>query len=120
MSNYGNVLIDDLRSFIVEPAETLAIRTAREAEAFLATLTSDDVIGTLWLDHDLGLDERGHATDVMGFVRALEERFWDGSAPRIGNVVIHTSNPVGARNIEAALGRNVRCRRIDAREQFIA
>lgn len=120
MTHYGNVLIDDLRSFLERHENTLVLRTAEAAEKFLEGLTSDDAIDVLWLDHDLGLNELGEATDVMGFVRTLEERFWNGSAPMIRSIVVHTSNPVGAKNIEAALGRNARTVRVDARDFFRA
>jgi len=120
MNHYENVLIDDLRSFIREPAGTTVLRSADAAERFLTSLSEHDSVGTLWLDHDLGLNERDEPTEVMGFVRALEERLFEGSAPAINRVMIHTSNPVGARNIEAALRNKLQCYRVNAGDYFIA
>lgn len=103
------VLIDDLRSFKEEYAiaDHVVIRTAREAEEWLSTLTSSDTIDQLWLDHDLG-EVDGVATDIMNFVNTLEQRIiLNDNPPYVKEVIIHTSNASGRSRIANALSGRV-------------
>ncbi|MEJ7647721.1 MAG: cyclic-phosphate processing receiver domain-containing protein [Nakamurella sp.] len=103
------VLIDDVRSF----RDGRACRTARSEADGLALLNAlrSLRIDELWLDHDLGSDRRtGRAFTVMPVVEALCAAAIGERPYNVGEIVIHTSNPVGAvsmrRNLEAA-GFNV-------------
>lgn len=117
MTNYGIVLIDDLRSFI-EPTEALVIRTEKDALFWAIGLSPADVISELWLDHDLGEDSNGNVTSIMSVVAKLEELAFFDKAPEIHVIRIHTSNPVGGKQIEQALGRFFRTQRVYAGDYF--
>ncbi len=118
MTYFPIVLIDDLRSF-QQDQNAVVIRTERESLTWLESLTVDDTIGELWLDHDLGEDEQGQVTSIMPFVNKLEELAFFEKAPEIEKIWIHTSNSVGGKNIELALGRFFRTRKVYAGDYFI-
>ncbi len=84
------VVIDDLRT---HPLPARHLRTLNQALAWLSEHESCD---ELWLDHDLGLGADGQPETIRPFVRALEEAIFDGTAPAIGMIYVHTANPVGA------------------------
>jgi len=104
MTRFDVVLIDDLRSFKERKPATV-IRTAAESLSWVETLSPEDSIGELWLDHDLGEDQFGIPTSIMPFVSKLEELAFFDKAPEIEKIWVHTSNPVGGKQIEQALGR---------------
>ncbi|MEP7091065.1 MAG: cyclic-phosphate processing receiver domain-containing protein [Nocardioidaceae bacterium] len=107
------LVVDDLRTFPRLGAEYA--RTSAEALVVLDQLVgSEAVLDELWLDHDLGTGADGALDDIGPVVDWLCERAFFGEAPRIGVVVVHTSNPVGARMIDAALQRWYPVRRVDA------
>lgn len=111
--HYPLVLIDDLRCFLpsVNASHALVIRTLDEAMEWLDGLSEDDTISQLWLDHDLG-EVNGEPVEIMPFINALEERLaLDDRAPKIHQVIIHTSNVSGRSRIRAAL--NGRVNRVD-------
>lgn len=105
MTNFGIVLIDDLRSFVKPQPDALVLRTLPAALEWLKTLTVHDTIEQLWLDHDLGEDENGEVMEIIPFVNQLEEIAYFRNAPVIDEIIIHTSNGVGARKMIAALDR---------------
>lgn len=115
MTHYDLVLIDDLRVFL-QPAEPFILRTEKAGLEWLESLTVEDSIGQLWLDHDLGEDEHGNATDIMSIVNLLEMRLAFDEAPAIGRVFVHTSNNVGGDQMMAALARRVPTLRVNAKE----
>lgn len=115
MTHFDIVLIDDLRNF-KEPALAHILRTEKAGFEWLESLTEEDTIGQLWLDHDLGKDDQGNITDIMSIVNKLEERAFFGSAPQIEHVLVHTSNGVGGKQIMDALGRFFRTTRIPEAE----
>ena len=119
MQIFDSVLIDDLRSF-KEPKSGLILRSEETALSWVSLLQPEDRIMELWLDHDLGEDTSGNPTSIMRVVRKLEELVFLGSAPFIGKVFVHTSNPVGGNQIEAALGRHFPTHRVYAGNYFIA
>jgi hypothetical protein len=90
------LVIDDVRSFSF-PA--VYARTVREAEPLLFAHEWDEV----WLDHDLGL--LSAAPTVMPLVNKMERLAYEGTVLPITTVFVHTANPVGRRNIIAALDR---------------
>lgn len=97
------LVIDDLRSFDPDREQAI-VEYARDAKSGIEKLRSalaDDVFyDELWLDFDLGEDDRG-SVDVMPVVRELERE--PEYARVLGSVYIHTSSPVGAARIAAAL-----------------
>lgn len=114
MAQFPLVLIDDERSFKgAEGAEALVIRNSAEALAWLATLDASSVVGQLWLDHDLGIFD-GKKITIMRFVRELEKRVYEGSAPEIEHVIVHTSNNVGGNEVMASLSRHFATTRVFA------
>lgn len=117
MTHFDIVLIDDLRHF-KRPVMAHILRTEKAGFEWLESLTVDDSVGTLFLDHDLGKDEAGKVTDVMSIVNKLEERAYFETAPQIDLIYVHTSNSVGGNKIEAALQRFFHTRRIYAGDHF--
>lgn len=89
--NELHLLIDDFRNV----GEDVVCRTPHEGKAFLA----ENAVTHLYIDHDLGPDPDGNEYEngYKVVVWALE----NGHCPT--NVQIVSSNPVGRRNIEAAL-----------------
>lgn len=106
------VLIDDERSFKDAPDDANVIRTVKAALEWLESKELPE-IDQLWLDHDLG-EIDGEVTDIMPFVKKLEEKAFFDEAPVIHMVIVHTSNPSGGDNIVAALKRFFRVERVYA------
>ena len=119
MTNFGIVLIDDLRSF-KEDVDATIIRTAAGSVEWLNTLSYNDTIESLWLDHDLGKDAQGQATDIRDFVKTLEEMAYFNNSPVIDTVFVHTSNSVGSRYIIAALEKYYNVEQVYAGNHLIA
>ncbi len=92
-----HLFIDDLR----EPPEGAwaVVRTSEEAIAFLEAHGCPAVIS---FDHDLGGDDT-----AMRVVRWMIDRDLDaaGFIPEAFEFRVHSANPIGAANIESALGR---------------
>lgn len=107
------LVVDDLRSF--PRLEATYVRTSAEAVAVLEELAmSGSALDALWLDHDLGTLADGTLDDVRPVVDWLCEQAFFDRALSIGLVVVHTSNPAGARMIQSALSRWYPVRRVDA------
>lgn len=107
------LVVDDLRTFPDRSA--VYARTSGEAVAALNVIEAvGGTLAGLWLDHDLGLAADGSVDDIKPVVAWLEERAVHGRSVPIADVVIVTSNPVGAGMIDQALPRHYRVRRIDA------
>lgn len=101
------LLIDDLRGFKVTP-EGADVIIARNSTDALAKLTGEDYWDYVYLDHDLGWNALTNKDDTVGGIvdYLAEEAFQrneTGSPLRIGHVLIHTSNPVGAQMIQNTL-----------------
>ena len=105
MANFGIVLIDDLRSFVKPQPDALVIRALPEAMEWLKNLSVHDTIEQLWLDHDLGEDANSDIMEIIPFVNQLEEMAYFKNAPVIDEIIIHTSNSVGAKKMIDALSR---------------
>jgi len=88
-----NVWLDDERP--MPPGFDRHVRTAVEAIALLAGGT----VARISLDHDLGPPEAGTGYDVAKYV---ERAAHAGTLPPV-EVIIHTANPVGRRNIGMAI-----------------
>ncbi|MET8701984.1 cyclic-phosphate processing receiver domain-containing protein [Kitasatospora sp. NPDC004723] len=95
--------IDDLRPL---PRATRIARTSHEGIRLLEE-HRNCVIDELWLDHDLGGDDT-----IMPVVTLLEEAAFNGQPFRIGAVLVHSANPIGAETVVRSLTRwNYRVRR---------
>jgi hypothetical protein len=106
------LLIDDLRDFLVPDtdAEITIARTSQQALDILAQRNDWD---ELWLDHDLGGDDT-----IMVVVDYLSEKAFLDEPVNVDMVFIHTSNPVGRKQMKLTLDRyGYNTRLVDA-EQF--
>lgn len=90
------LLVDDLRDFR-EPRSCLIARTS-EAAIDLLEATPGVTYESIWLDHDLGGDDT-----TMPVVDYLIERAQEGRPVPVEVIYVHSSNPVGKRNIARAL-----------------
>lgn len=111
------VLIDDERTFkpSVLSEEYLLFKTVQEAIEWLDATTVDTIVDQLWFDHDLGL-VNGVKETVMPFVRKLEEKCFSGTAPTIREVIVHTTNAPGGKDIVASMSRHFTTHRVPARD----
>lgn len=87
------VWLDDERP---TPAGWVGVQTPEEA----IKLLSSQQVETISLDHDLGLDETRTGYTVINW---LELQAVTNEAFRMPKVLIHTDNPVGRKNMLAAL-----------------
>ncbi|MBY0227710.1 MAG: hypothetical protein K2W96_00380 [Gemmataceae bacterium] len=83
--------LDDVRD--MPPGFDHCARTAAEALDLLRT----GRVAFLSFDHDLGTEETGYTVASW-----IERAAFDGTLPRLGWAV-HSANPVGRANIEAAM-----------------
>lgn len=75
-----------------------AIKTAWECIALLQTGKVTDIS----LDHDLGCDHYVEPNNGYHVAKEIERLAYEGLIPRM-NVWVHTQNPVGRKDIWAAL-----------------
>lgn len=97
------VVIDDERTFDTN-IDVIYLRSSDEALAWLAKWwlrnvsrpmgVEEDFIQELWFDHDLG--DGDDASVVAKFLYELKNR---GDLPMIKTIMVHSQNPVGARNL---------------------
>ena len=132
------LLIDDLRSFRHEVVSGIEVPifTARTSEEALTWLNgfihmhgnTTLPIDQLWLDHDLGMiPNRGRTSGkediedtTIPFVQELIKLHDEGNHVSINSVIVHSSNPVGVRNIMNKL-RPIypNITQVDAQQYFI-
>jgi hypothetical protein len=92
------ILVDDLRSFLDgRPAEV-----ARGSAAGIELLHRHrrSRLDELWLDHDLGENDT-----IWPVVELLERAAFEEKPFDIGQILIHSANPAGARKMAQALER---------------
>ena len=89
------IYLDDIRTAPNE--EWITVRTAASLIALLCT--QEGHIEALSLDHDLGEGEKT-GYDVLKWIEA--QVFLHGYKPP-KEILIHTSNPAGRKNMEAAI-----------------
>ncbi|MFD7415607.1 cyclic-phosphate processing receiver domain-containing protein [Kitasatospora purpeofusca] len=98
--------VDDLRPL---PRATRIARNSRDGVRLLEE-HRDRYVDELWLDHDLGGDDT-----IMPVVTLLERAAFEGRPFRIGEVLVHSANPVGAATVVRSLTRwGYRVRRASA------
>lgn len=112
------VLVDDERSFIDVPDNSVVLRNSADALTWLENLPENTVIEQLWFDHDLGL-VNGEKDSVIPFLRKLEEMCFFDTAPNIEQVIVHTSNPVGGKEIYDSMRRYFHTVRVQAGDYLI-
>lgn len=116
MSRRLAVVVDDLRSFpgLEDRFELLYARTSRSGCDLLLELSlSGRHVDLLLLDHDLG-DETGSLDDILPVVDLLAESAFLGTPLDVGQVVVHSANPVGAATVVRSLERYYPVRRLPA------
>lgn len=110
------LLIDDLRDF-VDARECVIARTSAEA---LQILTLGESFDEIWFDHDLGLLDSGVPDTTMVVVDLLSELAYNGTPYPVGIVYVHTSNPVGGKQIASSLSNyGYTIRRVYAGDYFV-
>lgn len=98
------LLIDDLRSFKDDRTATV-LRTSKNALKFLQT-HPNIVWDEIWLDHDLGLASDAMVPDtIMSVVDYFCEKAFNNDPVKVNIINIHTSNPVGRKQIALSLQR---------------
>lgn len=134
------VMIDDLRHFkdsITADVDMPIFVMRNSAEALdwlhhynLMNIDKAIVIEQLWLDHDLGMvpnngkvpgEEKFIEDTTIPFVKELVKLADSGNKVAINNILVHSSNPVGVRNIIRELQpiyKNIIS--VDAGEYFVA
>lgn len=99
------VLIDDERVFLNKPEDDLVIlRNSKEALKWFSEIDENFVIDQLWFDHDLAIVDGKKDTSIP-VVRKLEELCFFDKSPIIHQVVVHTANNVGGKEIQIAMSR---------------
>lgn len=114
------VLIDDERDFIssVDSNSILIFRNSHDAVEWLLSVDKETNIDQLWLDHDLGIVD-GEKDTIMPFIRKLEELVFFDKAPKISQILIHTSNNIGGDQMMSALRNNFRTTRVSAGDYLV-
>jgi hypothetical protein len=114
------VLIDDERTFkkSVISEEYILLKTSGEAFLWLESLSENSRIDQLWFDHDLGM-VNGIKETVINFVRRLEVMCFEGNAPDIRQVIVHTSNSVGGDEIVNSMKRYFPTVRVSAKDYLL-
>lgn len=112
------VLIDDERDFIDAPADVLVFRNSADTLRWLNSLDGSERIDQLWFDHDLGIVE-GDKDSTIPVLRWFEEKCFFGEAPEIGQVIVHTSNNVGGKEIFESMKRYYKTVRVFAGDYLI-
>lgn len=112
------VLIDDERDFISPPKDLVVFRTSSDALLWLTSMGGPQKIDQLWFDHDLGI-VNGEKDTTIPVLRWLEEQCFFDEAPEIGQVVVHTSNNVGGKEIFESMNRYYKTVRVSAGDYLI-
>lgn len=112
------VLIDDERDFIKPMPDAVIFRNSTEALDWLNSLDGTETIDQIWWDHDLGI-VNGEIDSTIPILRWFEEKCFFGEAPEIGQMIVHTSNNVGGREIFESMNRYYRTVRVFAGDYLI-
>lgn len=97
------LLIDDLRNFRVPRATHVARTSADALKALEANVGVE--WDEIWLDHDLGMLPEGWPDTIMRVVDYFCEQAFNDAPVLVKVIKIHTSNPVGARQMMTSLER---------------
>lgn len=99
-----HLVVDDTRTLDVAGAVH-----ARSSAAALTVLAGRPTVGTLWLDHDLGGDDR-----AVTVVTWLAEQAAAGTPIEIGEVIVHSMNATADSMARTVARWGYRVRRIPA------
>lgn len=113
------LLIDDLRIFRENP-ENGKVYTARTSAEAIKLLTQHPDMNwdEIWFDHDLGLVEQKEDTTLPVADHMAERAFFENPV-NVKTVIIHTSNPVGARILTTTMERyGYQTKRVQAEHFF--
>jgi hypothetical protein len=108
--NNNVLIIDDLRNLKPEAALSYQngntnVIVARNSSEGLTHLQDDSVAyQSIYLDHDLGI-VNGQLDNIMPVVDYLCERAFNDNAVKVAIVYVHTSNPVGGKQMMLSLAR---------------
>lgn len=117
------LLIDDLRNFKPEYMEGFSsgeLFTARNSVEGLQVLENNTGhYIAIFLDHDLGFVEGIGVDSIMPVVDYMCKKSHEGEPVKVETVYVHTSNPVGAKNIISALEHyGYVCAKVNASDYF--
>jgi len=108
-TNTHILIVDDLRTPTPDfqvPAGC-DVHVATSSDAALAHLdricATGQTLSALYLDHDLGQTPDGRTLTIMPVVDFLVQQAFHTHAVPVDTIFVHTSNPVGRRNIMMAL-----------------
>lgn len=117
------IVIDDLRTFrpeIAEGKEVQYYRTYLEGDIALMDAHERKVhIDQLWLDHDLGWDPVIRIfADTLPIAETMAGLARSGDPVDVDQILIHSSNPSGARRLFATLSPFYDCQVLPAHYYF--
>lgn len=104
-----SILIDDLRNMkeacvpVLAPEGLIVSRNSRDA--LNAIRSTPEGFYAMFLDHDLGIVESIGIDSINPVIDYLCEQAFNGSPVPVDTIFIHTSNPVGAKQMLASLTR---------------
>lgn len=100
------VLIDDERDFKqqFQQDDIVVLRNSESAINWFKNMPKDAKIDQVWFDHDLGIVDN-HPDTTIPVSRFLEEMFLNGKNLNIRQFVIHTSNPVGGKQLYTTMSK---------------
>lgn len=104
-----SILIDDLRNLkedhisVLAPEGLIVSRNSRDA--LNAIRSTPEGFYAMFLDHDLGIVESIGIDSINPVIDYLCEQAFNGSPVPVDTIFIHTSNPVGAKQMLASLTR---------------
>lgn len=104
-----SILIDDLRNLKTEFMPTLApeglIVSRNSRDALKALEEHPEGFYAIFLDHDLGIVEHIGIDSINPVIDYMCEKSFKGEPVIVDTVFVHTSNPVGAKQMIASLTR---------------
>lgn len=119
------LVVDDLRFFkddVLKKLDGFDVVTAKNSVEALDLLKADDShFYAIFLDHDLGEVDNVGVDSVMPVVDFMCMKSFENNPVNVDTVYVHTSNPVGGKQIISALsayGYNVV--RVSAGDYFTA
>lgn len=109
------ILIDDERSFKKKFQQdgTVVLRNSTEALQWLKNANQNATIDQIWFDHDLGI-VNGEIDTIIPVLRYLENNLSFKNCLKIKEAIVHTSNPVGGKELYDSMSRFVPTHRVFA------
>ena len=100
------VLIDDERNFKPQwiVPSIVTIKTSSAALDFFQNFPKTAEIAQVWFDHDLGLANGEPDTSII-VSKMFENSYNSGTPFNVMQFVVHTSNPVGGKQLMSTLSK---------------